>query len=206
MRDRENGGANISLIVSIKETMLCGPRALSIGVPATIIPLRVNDRGGHPMPMKILFPFDGSRASLHAARHVARNLEGLDATVLLVNVQRLLVDAEMLHAARSIANLHRHEAEQLLRDAMAIFDAHGIRYEAEVAFGPPVPVIVRMAEERGCDLVVMGTRARHPLLEFFTRSVTSRVRRNSRVPVMLVRDEDRRTPSGPPLRAPYIAA
>ena len=158
------------------------------------------------MPIKILFPFDGSRASLHAARHVARNLEGLDAAVLMVNVQRVLIDAEMMHAARSIANLHRHEGEELLRGAMAVFDAHGIRYEAEVAFGPPVPVIVRMAQERGCDLVVMGTRARHPLLEFFTRSVSSRVRRHSRVPVMLVRDEVPPTPSEPPVRAPYIAA
>jgi nucleotide-binding universal stress UspA family protein len=88
-----------------------------------------------------------------------------------------------------------------------MLEAHHVRYDAEVAFGPPVPVITRLAEERGCDLIVMGTRARHPLLEFFTRSVSARVRRTSRVPVMLVRDE---SPAAPPPRprypAPYIAA
>ena len=139
------------------------------------------------MSKKILLPFDGSPASLHAARHVARNLEGLDASVLLVNVQRVVIDAEMLHAARSIADLHRRDGEDVLRIGMSILEDHGVRHEAEISFGPPVPVIVRLAEERGCDLIVMGTRARHPIVEFLARSIASRVTRRSRVPVMLVR-------------------
>ena len=141
------------------------------------------------MTYRVLLPFDGSRASLHAVRHVARSLEGLDAKVLLLNVQQVVVDAEMLYAARSIAHVHRQEGEALLRPAMAILERHGIRHEAEVAFGPPAAVIARLAEERHYALIVMGTRARNPIVEFFARSVAVRVRRKTRVPVMLVRED-----------------
>lgn len=158
------------------------------------------------MTRKILLPFDGSPAAVNAVRHLARELEGRDATVLLVNVQRVYVDAEMLHAASSIAGLHRLEGEETLRPAMEILDAHGIRHEAEVVFGPPAAAIARIGEERGFSLIAMGTRARHPLVEFLTRSVANRVARLSQVPVLLVRHETARPPLPPPMRAPFIAA
>jgi nucleotide-binding universal stress UspA family protein len=159
------------------------------------------------MKFKVLLPSDGSAASLQAVRHVARNLEGLDAKVLLLNVQQLYVDAEMLHMGRAILNLHHEEGEAALRESAEILASSGIEHHAQVGFGPVVDVIVNTAEKANVDAIVMGTRARHPLVELLTRSVPARVLRRSRVPVMLVRHE-----SPPPashatvLDAPYIAA
>ena len=152
------------------------------------------------MEFKVLLPSDGAPAARAAARHVARNLEGLDARVLLLNVQRVYVDAEMLHLGRSILNVHREEGEAALRDAAEILAASGIEHEAQVVFGPPAETVVRIAESAGCDAIVMGARARHPLVELLTRSVPSRVLRRSRIPVMLVRHEP------PPPRATVPAA
>lgn len=158
------------------------------------------------MTQRILLPFDGSPAAVHAVHHLARELKGRDATVLLVNVQRVYVDAEMAHEARSIASLHRHEGEETLRPAMDILDAHGIRHDAEVVFGPPAAAIARIGDERGFSLIAMGTRARHPLVEFLARSVAKRVTRLARVPVLLVRHEPVHAQLPPQVRAPFIAA
>lgn len=158
-------------------------------------------------PLKVLLPFDGSAAARHALRHVARNLEGLDARVLLANVQRVHVDAEMLHAARHLAQLHRVEAEAILRPACELLESAGVQYDAEVAFGQPARVIARMAEERGCELIVMGTRGRGGLLGALRRSMTESVADRATVPVMripLYADEELPGPSWQ--NTPYIAA
>jgi hypothetical protein len=49
------------------------------------------------MRIRILLPSDGSAASLHAARRIARDLRGREASVLLLNVQPVYVDAEVVH-------------------------------------------------------------------------------------------------------------
>ena len=159
------------------------------------------------MKFKVLLPSDGSPAALQAVRHVARNLEGLDAKVLLLNVQRVYVDAEMLHLGRTILNLHHDEGEAVLRPSAEILAASGIEYHAQVGFGPVAEMIVHTAEKAGCDAIVMGTRARHPLVELLTRSVPARVLRRSRIPVMLVRrEESRAAPHATVIDAPFIAA
>ena len=157
---------------------------------------------------KILLPSDGSAASLHAARYAARNLEGMQASVLLLNVQPVYVDAEMLHLGRTILNLHHEEGEAALRKAAEVLALSGIPYETQVGFGPVADVIAHTAVQAGCEAIVMGTRARHPLVEFFSRSVPSRVLRRANVPVVLVRHEAPRIapPRSPAHEAPFIAA
>jgi nucleotide-binding universal stress UspA family protein len=158
------------------------------------------------MPSKVLLPVDGSPASLHAARYVARNLQGLDASVVLLNVQQVYVDAELLHASRAIFNLHRKEGEAAMREAAAILDAAGIEHEARVAFGRVPEIITRTALLESCRAIVMGTRARHPLVDFLTRSVPTRVVRRSRLPVVLVRHETQQRSRGDALEARITAA
>lgn len=158
-------------------------------------------------PLKVLLPFDGSAAARHGLRYVARNLEGLEARVLVVNVQRVLVDAEMLHATRSIAQIHRAEAEAILRPACELLAAAGVQFDAEVAFGQPARAIARMAEAHGCDLIVMGTRGRGGLLGALRRSVTERVANRATVPVMRIPLSADEEPPGPRWQStPYIAA
>ena len=139
------------------------------------------------MKIKVLLPTDGSPAALQAVRHVARKLEGAPAKVLLLNVQQVYVDAELLHMGRPILEMHHADGEAALRESAEILAASGIEHHAQVGFGPVVDVIVHTAEKAKSDAIVMGTRARHPLVELVTRSVPARVLRSSRVPVTLVR-------------------
>jgi nucleotide-binding universal stress UspA family protein len=64
-----------------------------------------------------------------------------------------------------------------------------------LAEGDPVEAIVRVAGERGCDLVVMGTHGRHGLKRLLAGSVAEEVVRDAPCPVLVVK-------SAPPRRPP----
>ena len=143
-------------------------------------------------PTHIILPYDGSPAAENAARYVARHVKGTDVSVHLVNLQGpVLPDPALAHAARAIVAWHRDEGQRRLRSGRDILAAEGIPHTHEVAFGEESETIARIARERGAGLVVMGTRARHPLVSLVLGSVSSRVTRASPVPVLLVRDEHR---------------
>jgi len=134
----------------------------------------------------ILLPFDGSEASIHAARHVAANARA--SKVLVLNVQRLMLpDSAFTAAPESIVEWHRKAGEETLRPAQDILACGNVLIELAVAFGPRVESICRVARERACSVIVVGTRARHPLVNLFSGSVSCRVARESPIPVLMVR-------------------
>jgi nucleotide-binding universal stress UspA family protein len=80
---------------------------------------------------------------------------------------------------------HDEEALTQLRDLM--LDAfHGV-WEVEVAAGHPAETIVRVAHERGADLIVMGTHGRTGLHHVLPGRVAEKVVRLAPCPVLTVR-------------------
>ncbi len=59
--------------------------------------------------------------------------------------------------------------------------------EVVVSYGNPVNEILTAAEERGCDLIVMGTHGQGDLTDALLGSTARRVVRRSKVPVLTVR-------------------
>jgi nucleotide-binding universal stress UspA family protein len=77
------------------------------------------------------------------------------------------------------------EALTRLQDLMrGAFDG---QWNAEVAVGHPADTIVRMAQERGADLIVMGTHGRTGLQHVLLGSVAEKVVRLAPCPVLTVR-------------------
>jgi nucleotide-binding universal stress UspA family protein len=77
--------------------------------------------------------------------------------------------------------------------ALEHFQAHldefgkmGIEATAEIARGDPAPVIAKMAERLGADLILFGTHGRAGLDAFWNRSVTAAVARSTNIPLLLV--------------------
>jgi len=56
--------------------------------------------------------------------------------------------------------------------------------------GNPVEVILKQAEEKKCDLIVMGTRGHGTLADAMLGSTARRVIRRSKIPVLVVRLPD----------------
>jgi universal stress protein A len=66
-------------------------------------------------------------------------------------------------------------------------DAFQDRWQVEVATGHPADTIVRIAQERNIDLIIMGTNGRTGLQHAFLGSVAEKVVRLAPCPVMTVR-------------------
>ncbi len=64
--------------------------------------------------------------------------------------------------------------------------------ETVIKMGSPVAQILETAEEKNCDLIVMGTHGRGALLDAMLGSTTNRVTRRSRIPVLSVRLPDKK--------------
>ncbi len=66
------------------------------------------------------------------------------------------------------------------------FQEAGIDVEVEVLEGPPADAILRLAEVRQCDLILMGSRGRGTLASLLLGSVSQRVLSHASIPAMVV--------------------
>jgi len=70
-----------------------------------------------------------------------------------------------------------------------IAHANGVSCEAVTPLSTaPGPDIIRVAEEYGCDLIVLGTHGPNDANKLFAGSVAQHVLANSEIPVLLLRD------------------
>ena len=83
---------------------------------------------------------------------------------------------------RHVAEGHRiaELAAEQLREA-------GVDFKVEVLEGPPADAILRVADVRQCELIVMGSRGHGTLASLLLGSVSHHVAARARVPVMIVR-------------------
>lgn len=141
------------------------------------------------MARTILVPLDGSRGSEAVLAAVERLARAEHATVRLLHVARpvgaVMVDGRVIRYADQEVTRTRHEAQTYLTSAAAALA--GIEADLVVRFGDPVEEIVREAERGKVDLVAMATRRRTGLRRLLERSVAERVKRATRVPVLLAR-------------------
>lgn len=109
--------------------------------------------------MKIMLPVDGSEASLEAVRRALALMHaGLRADVLLVNVQEpaSLYEVVVAHDAGVIEQVSEAAAAHVIEPARALLAAARVAFEVEIGHGDPAHLIVDIAEQSGCDLVVLG--------------------------------------------------
>ncbi len=62
----------------------------------------------------------------------------------------------------------------------------GVGAEVKVVVGPPAETILAEIEASGADLVVMGRRSRYEPKDLILGSVSYRVSRHVKVPILLV--------------------
>lgn len=137
----------------------------------------------------ILVAVDGSATGNRAVSHaidLARQLG--DVKLLLVNVQHTLARWYVGGLLNKEALEHlRLLGEQDGREARALVDAAGLTYEFDVMYGQPGEVLARIAHERGCMGIVMGTRGLGDLEQVFLGSTAHKVVHLADVPVTLIK-------------------
>jgi len=140
---------------------------------------------------KVLLPVDGSADALAAVQHaLQRRGAAPGASFVLVNVQGppSLYEVVVAHDAERIEAVRRAAGTDLLGAAEALLDAAGADYESEVASGAAEHLIIDLAENYGCDAIVMGARGfGGPADEGGLGPVALAVLQASPVPVTIVR-------------------
>jgi nucleotide-binding universal stress UspA family protein len=96
-------------------------------------------------------------------------------------------------AARNFDQLQLRESEEMKDDRdylaklAADLTAHGLKVSTELAMGDPADQLIRLAEERGVDLLAMSTHGHRFLNDLVRGTTVNRVRHLVKIPVLLVR-------------------
>jgi nucleotide-binding universal stress UspA family protein len=139
---------------------------------------------------KILVPVDGSKYSLRALDVVlGRRSHEKESEIHLLNVQ-LPVDsghARMFVSEEALHDYHQAEGISSLEEAGKILDEAHVSYSQHVLVGHISETIVRFAQEKGFDEIVMGTHGRTGLTHLLLGSIASEIVKKSELPVTLVK-------------------
>jgi nucleotide-binding universal stress UspA family protein len=96
-------------------------------------------------------------------------------------------------AARNFDQLQLRESEEMKDDRdylariAADLAAHGLTVSTELALGDPADQLIRLADERGVDLLAMSTHGHRFLNDLVRGTTVNRVRHLVKIPVLLVR-------------------
>jgi nucleotide-binding universal stress UspA family protein len=142
---------------------------------------------------KILVPVDGSADSLKALKFAESMTEKLGSEVVLLHVSelnpyQLMYDTVIsplpwLNEAASMLEAH---AKEVIEKAKSHVPALANKLQVKTMIGNPGEIIPQVAEENGCDLILMGTRGLSDLKGLIMGSVSHRVLQRSKVPVLIV--------------------
>lgn len=143
----------------------------------------------------ILVPHDFSASANHAAAIARDEAKAHGGTIVLLHVidlpYQLSPDAVIVPtetgAPISVKQYAVESAEAHLQDIVARLAKDGATAIGVVAIGTPIDEINRAVDEHKIDLIVMGTHGRTGIRHLMAGSVTERVVRSSRVPVLTIR-------------------
>ncbi len=144
------------------------------------------------MYKNILLPVDGSDASTHAAEEGFKLASALGSSITLLFVVDISV-ISIPDAESGIANIEmirknfKEQGDKLLGSLTASAREKGVKVETRMAEGDVHEEIIRAAEEKKVDLIIMGTHGRRGLNRLLLGSVAESVTRRANCPVLLIR-------------------
>jgi nucleotide-binding universal stress UspA family protein len=142
------------------------------------------------MYRKILVPLDGSDVAEAVLPHVEMLARANNSEVILLRVavnpayQFAMTDPSIVGVL--VSNMEA-ETEAYLKRMTAQLTERGLSVSAEMAEGNTAECILKIAEEKGADLIAMSTHGRSGVTRWLIGSVADRVVRTAKVPVLLVR-------------------
>jgi manganese transport protein len=132
----------------------------------------------------ILMPLDGTPTDRAIIEHIKQLAEILHSRVVVFHV---VTSAAAQWHGRDAGGQEVEESRTYLDQVKAELEAAGVAAEAELAYGEPVREIVKRVEEKGCDLVAMGTHGHRGAADLFLGTTASPVQHHVSVPVLLLR-------------------
>lgn len=147
------------------------------------------------MYKKILLPTDGSEYANKAAEHAIWIARSSGAEIIVLNVLETssLVGLPAEDLIVRIKEMLKEEGKESLEHIAGMVDTceeegecKDIKVTLKTKEGSPADMILKTIQEEGVDLVVMGTSGKHGLDRFLLGSVTEKVVRSAKCPVLAV--------------------
>ena len=135
---------------------------------------------------KILVPIDGSKYSDKALDYALDLAKKYSAQLILIHVvtRTIYYFTDGVPSGLAYQELE-HEGEMILAKGDEIVKAKGIPSRTELLSGNPAEAVIK--ESENVDLIVIGCRGLTGIKAFFLGSVSSRVSRYARCPVLIVK-------------------
>ena len=138
----------------------------------------------------ILLASDDSECALKAAAAAAALAYKFDSRLTLINVFQpspcIAPYGEMYSVGMDDSYIAYLQNDAIC-NAGRVVDDHDVPYQSRKETGNPAAEIIRIAEEEGCDLIVLGSRGLNAVASFFLGSVSDRVTHHAHCPVLIIR-------------------
>jgi len=133
----------------------------------------------------IIVGYDGTEASQRALTRAADFAGAFGSSVVVMSVAHVMTATA--HGGGSVDPTDPPEEHQaLLETARAALAERGVTAEAQLGVGDPAEAIVELAEQRGADLIIVGTREPGFFERLLGQSVSAAVHRHAHCDVLIV--------------------
>lgn len=138
----------------------------------------------------ILFPTDGTAASQLVEAHVLELAQRYGAKVTILNAYEFLEVVPVYETTYvyldELEDYLKNQSQHIAAETQKRFETAGIETQSLILKGDPGHSVVSIAEEQGCDLIVMGSRQKGMVRRFLLGSVSNYVIHHSKCPVLIV--------------------
>lgn len=140
---------------------------------------------------KVLLPVDGSDSAFQAALYLIDFIQKHGPVeVHVVNVQPKPQEWQTHGMEKEAIREHLAvEAHLAMKSVLHALNEAGIASQTHVKLGDTAETLVALAEELGCDHIVMGTRGLGAISGMVLGSVTRKVLHLANVPVICIKNE-----------------
>lgn len=140
---------------------------------------------------KVLLPVDGSDSAFQAALYLTDFVrQHGPVEVHVVNVQPKPLEWQTHGMEKEAINDHLAvDAHLALKPVLHVLNEAEIAYQTHVKLGDPAETLVALADELGCDHIVMGTRGLGAISGIVLGSVTRKVLHLANIPVLCVKGQ-----------------
>ncbi|MDE5413460.1 universal stress protein [Alkalihalobacterium chitinilyticum] len=139
------------------------------------------------MFQQILLAADGSKHSIRAAEKaiqlVKNQANSLVEVIYVINGSTSKADALRNNDSKQMEEQRREK----LKDIINLLTKEGIKHQVNILHGEPGPTVVEYANDKNFDCLVIGSRGLNALQSMVLGSVSHKVAKRVKCPVMIVK-------------------
>ena len=134
---------------------------------------------------KLLVPNDGSKNALRGLELAITLAKQTNASI--TSVYSNVIESHSSFRSSQINENSDELSKKIMDTANKIASKHNVDFNYEIMNGDPSYNIIKYANEKKMDMIIMGSRGRSNLKNMLFGSVTNSVLQSSKIPILVVK-------------------